>query len=458
MAVHPILCEEGRRHRPEKASMRNALSFLAAVLIMPLGLRAETGSYSDFLYLSDEMVYFADGTVMDGPVRSNGQMRLVSFTPGRENDPWFYSLSTALDSIYTRLPGSPDWYGSILPHPEDSYLWVEPYELMEQGPPWFNLGVDEIPFGPDQVDWQSVRQTAMDYGYYFPPDSLDSGTRIVFDASRITVKETPSSETRTYCTFEVPEPVIWIDNAPGEDIYIRSVPPDSGTMIFVPMTLGCNGDVYLFGDLRYEPDTDGMLGVISSQGDLVIADTPPEDPWNGMFATQTDQDLICSGSFLLAGGELYAQQPWEPYPYSSLSLQGAIQLVSQGITAYVSPSDTTGYIPDHQFDERFFTQAPPFYPGYDTGTGVEDFGGELPEAGLFRAWPNPFGSRLTVCLSSSSAGSHTLMLMDVCGRRVESCPITDSRTLDTSELPPGVYLLVVRAPGGSTEARRVLRL
>jgi len=201
-----------------------------------------------------------------------------------------------------------------------------------------------------------------------------------------------------------------------------------------------------------------MLGVISSQGDLVIADTPPEDPWNGMFATQTDQDLICSGSFLLAGGELYAQQPWEPYPYSSLSFQGAIQLVSQGITAYASPSDTTGYIIDFQFDERFFTQTPPFYPGYDTGTGVEDLEGDRPEAGLFRAWPNPFGSWLAVGLSSASAGSHSLALMDLCGRMVGGGPIADRRTLDTSELPPGVYLVVVRSPDGRTDARRVVRL
>jgi len=429
-----------------------------ALIFAVCGVFAETGSYSDFLYLTDGSAIFMDGSVMDGPVRSNGKMYLISYTPGRDGDPWFYTLSTALDSIYTCLPDYSQCFGSVLPHPEGSYLWVEPYELMEQGPPWFNLGVDEIPFGPDQVDWQSVRQTAMDYGYYFPPDSLDSGTRIVFDASRITLKETPSSETRTYCTFEVPEPVIWIDNAPDEDIYIRSVPSDSGTMIFVPMTLGCNGDVYLFGDLRYEPDTDGMLGVISSQGDLVIADTPPDDPWSGMFATQTDQDLICSGSFLLAGGELYAQQPWEPSPYASLDLMGGIALLSEGVTSFVTPFDTTGYILDFQFDERFFTQSPPFYPGYDTGTGVEDFEVERPEAGLFRAWPNPFESRLVVSLSAASAGSHTLTVMDLCGRRVRSCTITDSRSLDTSELPPGVYLLFVRSTDGRTEARRVVRL
>ncbi|MCD4847002.1 MAG: hypothetical protein K8R76_02290 [Candidatus Aegiribacteria sp.] len=90
---------------------------------------------------------------MNGPFRSNGDLLILSNTPGRDNDPWFYTLTTASDSIYTFLPDTSVMISSILPHPPGTYLWVEPCELMCQGPPWFNLGADTIPFGSDNVNW-----------------------------------------------------------------------------------------------------------------------------------------------------------------------------------------------------------------------------------------------------------------------------------------------------------------
>jgi hypothetical protein len=119
--------------------LRSSIFLLMLLPVMVLPVIADSGSYSDYLLLIDDYSWYYDGSVMNGPVRSNSVLHIRSTTTGRDNDPWFYSLTTALDSIYTVLPDTFVIISSTLPHPPETNLWVEPYELMCEGPPWFNL-------------------------------------------------------------------------------------------------------------------------------------------------------------------------------------------------------------------------------------------------------------------------------------------------------------------------------
>jgi len=57
--------------------------------MMVMTVIADSGSYSDYLFLIDDMGYFRDSTVWNGLVKSNSRLFIRSYTPGRDNDPWF---------------------------------------------------------------------------------------------------------------------------------------------------------------------------------------------------------------------------------------------------------------------------------------------------------------------------------------------------------------------------------
>lgn len=429
---------------------------LAAVLV---GVsNGDTGSWSDYLLFLNTTGtgVFSDGTVMNGPVRSNGPFLLRSLTPGRENDPWFYSLTSAADSIYTTLPDTFLFISSTEPHPEGTYLWVEPYELMSQGPPWFNLGADSIPFGSENVDWQSAHDAALGSGLYI--DGLEPGARVIIEADSIHLKETPDSEVQSYCLSSFSEQVVWIGNGPDEHIFLRSMPPDSGPGITIPMTLGCNGSVYIMGDVLYEPVSGGMLGLIVKNGDVIIADTPEYDPWEGIWAVETEQEMVCSGSILAMDGILYTEFPWEPHPAVDFTIAGGIQMEDYGITAFISGPNTYGYFLQFDFDSRYFTASPPFYPVYDTGTPVSHGPAVFSALPGFRVNGNPFGESLEVELTAPADGPRELLLVDMSGRLVMRSPITDRRTLSTDRLPPGTYVLFLESAEGPGESIKVVKL
>ncbi|MBN2586095.1 MAG: T9SS type A sorting domain-containing protein, partial [Candidatus Fermentibacteraceae bacterium] len=418
-------------------------------------VHAETGSYADYLWLTETCDgFFTDSMVMNGPVRMNTAFFIVSNTPGRDHDPWFYSLTSAGDSIYTFLADTSIVISSTVPHPEGSNLWVEPYEQMVQGPPWFNLGADPIPFGYENVDWQTTRDAAMTLGYYFPPDSLESGTRIILTASRLEIKENPEAEEIRICVFEVPEPVIWIDNAPEDTIYVRSVLPDTGIAVFTPMTIGCNGHLFIMGDIEYEPGYSGMLGLITTSGDMEIADTPLEEPWQGEWKIDTERDMVISGSFLLCDGWFSAENPWEPHPAVDFTIFGGIQMIQEGITGYWTPysGNSWGYFLNFDFDTRFFTQSPPFYPAFDTGTGIGGGPAAPAEDRLLAVMGNPFHGTLDIRLVTTADEPLKLYLLDISGRVVLQSLITDERSLPTEGLPSGTYMLVLESPRGHTES------
>ncbi len=108
-------------------------SYLLILVFMISGCPlAQEGSYSYYCSFSHEPTidgYYSDSLVINGPFRANGPIWLYSKTPGR-------------------LPATE-------PHCGD--LWIEPYEFMVQGPPWFTLGAEPESYkAPTPMAWLSL--------------------------------------------------------------------------------------------------------------------------------------------------------------------------------------------------------------------------------------------------------------------------------------------------------------
>ena len=85
-------------------------------------------------------------------------------------------------------------------------------------------------------------------------------------------------------------------------------------------------------------------------------------------------------------------------------------------------------------------------------SGVETQTAPRQETGL-RVFPNPFQSRVTIRLPDVMSAA-VVTLLNLQGRVVgRARPLTDSFTWDASRLPEGIYLIRVRAPGGTLEKR-----
>ena len=292
---------------------------------------AQEGSYSYYNYFHDEPIltgYFADGHFFGGPFRVNGPILLTSNSPGRDNDPYFYSFTLSSDYYIYGTSSGPH---VSVPHYEN--LWIEPYEMMEQGAPWFNLGADELPFSATEVDWPIVRAAAINYGLFLTNTEVPDGSRILLEDGQLTVKTSESSQPVVYTLSGLSEKVVWIENLSTDKIFIKRHPDSEG--FSEELTIGTLGDIYFTGPLEYNGDTEGMLGLISVYGDGVIADTPYTD-WEAPFQIETEESFVYCASILLLEGILYSENYLEPCPIVDFTLYGGIQMQEEGYTSRVS--------------------------------------------------------------------------------------------------------------------------
>ena len=78
-------------------------------------------------------------------------------------------------------------------------------------------------------------------------------------------------------------------------------------------------------------------------------------------------------------------------------------------------------------------------------TGISEFSNQQ---STFSIYPNPTSSSITVSVSENLLNS-TLILSDITGRKISAVKLeTLNSKLETSNLPKGVYLLIVTAPNG----------
>ncbi|MGM0627232.1 MAG: hypothetical protein ACQETZ_03635 [Candidatus Fermentibacterota bacterium] len=351
--------------------------------------------FACFLDEPDLSGAYADGYRFDGPFFANDPVRVVSNSPGRNNDPWFYSFQLTSD-YYVAGWGSTH---ATTPHPL-SDLYLEPYERMLLGPPYFELGAEPIPFGPSEVKWQAARDAAQSGGIFFDGSlypSLPSGTRMIVGSDSIWAR-TPGGTEYSYFIADtaLAKRVIWVENGPGDQLWIKGDPTAAvidSLGVDSLLTIGCNGDIWFYGPLLYanddmdDPENKCMLGLISIYGDLVMADDPDDNSgidWASPFHIEMGvgtggmggEEITYDAVVMALSGEFKAERYWEPTPMSDFNLVGGYIVNNEGYTT-TSGAGLNSVI---HYDTRLMTMHPPYFP--QTGKWGTVYWKEWPELSL----------------------------------------------------------------------------
>ncbi|MCK4505187.1 MAG: hypothetical protein KAW14_06195 [Candidatus Aegiribacteria sp.] len=316
--------------------------------------------------------WYGDNYRFDGPFHTNTSVNIGSATAGRDCDPWFYSLSI-VENVYYYVQGG---YAATSV-PQVGNLWIEPYEKMLMGEPYFSLGVDPIPFGSGEVMWQSAYNAASAGGLML--NGLDNGTRMILRDSTLLVRETNAGPTVSYDLSTLTNPVVWIDNGATETVYLKGFRTDPLTTgLSIPLTIGSNGHLVMSGSLLYQngdlldPDNDIMLGIIVKDGDFTVAEDPDNPKWAGpaewispwTIDTYHVTRLEFDGVIMVLDGffqcEKLDSHHW-PFPAIDLRIVGGYIINEEGWTTDPTPP-TYGYWSDIVYDPRLMTMHPPFYP------------------------------------------------------------------------------------------------
>lgn len=315
--------------------------------------------------------YYGDSYRFDGPFHTNTSINIGSGSGGRDKDPWFYSLSIVEDVYYYAQGGY-----AATSNPQIGNLWIEPFEKMLMGEPYLSFGVDPIPFGPGEVNWQGAYNAASSGGLVLASGDVPDGTRIILRDSTLIVKQDSTGAEVYYDLGSLTNPVVWIDNLPTHTVYLKgllSVPNTTG--LSIPLTIGVNGNLGMSGSLIYQnrdltdPDNDIMLGIIVKNGNFAVAEDPSwngsgdwDPPWtkDTFNAARLEFDsviMVLEGEFR---NEVYVSSHW-PSPAIDLRIVGGLIINTEGWTT--DPHGATyGYWSDLVYDPRLMSMHPPFYP------------------------------------------------------------------------------------------------
>ena len=353
-----------------------------ATMIMPRNF----GVYATFLNNAGAG-YFGDGYRFDGPFHSNSVVRLSSATVGRDQDPWFYSFATVADHYLYQVPNT--GITEIAYEPHHKNLYVEPYEKMLIGEPFFELGVDEIPFGSSEVGWEGAYNAANSGGLML--SGLADSTRMILLDDTLMVCEFDGGPVVKYCLSDLTNSVVWIDNGPNETVYLKTEEetPFRSHGLDSSLTIGVNGNLSVSGPILYsnidlmDEHNKCMLGLVIKNGDFTIAVDPDMsagidwvDPvWDISTGTK-DYDtgievdaviMVLDGYFQLE--DVSGAHAWYwPHQAVDFEMVGGYIVNVEGTTTWVSGSDTWGYLTFVTYDPRLMTMHPPFFPN----TGIWD--------------------------------------------------------------------------------------
>ncbi len=338
--------------------------------------------------------YYGDGYRFDGPFFGNGPVCLWSSSASSTNDIWFYRFSLASDYYIYGTNGS----GSHQTSPQCSNLTVQPIERMLMGPPYFELGVDPIPFGPDEVNWQDARDAALSGGLYLNSAQVPTGTRMILRGDTLwgdtlLIKTGPTAAVQRIYIGDLSNRVIWIENGASDRIYLKSYPdyspwsdPISPEGITQPLTIGCNGSVYTLGPLQYrdrnilDMDNTTLLGIVIVYGDFVIARDPDlvggTDWSDTLWRIVADNDIEYDCTVMVLNGQFVAQDANYPNPAADFMFVGGYIVNGEGLTTI----GTRGWYTVIYFDSRLMTMHPPFFP--QTGRWDVGYWKEWPELTL----------------------------------------------------------------------------
>ncbi len=339
--------------------------------------------------------YFGDGYRFDGPFHSNSDVQVSSSTAGRDQDPWFYSFATVEDHYLYRVPGTGITEVATTPHHKN--LYMEPYEKMLMGEPFFELGVDSIPFSSSEVSWQGAYNAAVSGGLVL--SSLDNYTRMILLDDTLMVLENQSALVVKYCLSDLANPVVWVDNGVNETVYLKTDEEDPFRShgLDSALTIGINGNLCVSGPILYnnidltDQDNDCMLGIVVKEGNFTIAVDPdmtsdvdewviPSDTTNHRWDIKTcnlnypdgiEVDavvMVLDGYFQLedVSGSHYLY--WS-HPAIDFEIVGGYIVNEEYVTTWdFGAGGTYGYLTFVTYDPRLMSMHPPYFPQ----TGVWD--------------------------------------------------------------------------------------
>lgn len=297
--------------------------------------RAYFPTYANFSMWTrlNGVIYYIPGEVFDGLVHADSQM-------------WFWSNEIFGGAVFSnRVTSLAPNYGGDIGH-------VTFREGFERGVTNGSLA---------EVNFNSLRSRAQSSGLL-----LEGNTRISIEGHRVRITNARRGWNRRRVTLQ-PNQLIYVADATSGSSSTRAgrVELDGGTLDG-RMTIVSDDDVLINNHLRYAQDprdddpqqgifSHDALGLISKDDVWVTQDAPNNLE---IFAA-----IMATGRRPNDDGNFGVLNFQSGGPRGELMIYGSlVQDVRAGVGTFNNWGIVSGYSKNYQFDKRFRTSAPPFYP------------------------------------------------------------------------------------------------
>ncbi len=291
----------------------------------------EEESFCRYLYFTTDEhlwglvpVWFITGDHLRGPLHTNTHYHI-------SGDPIFDGLAKSHDNWVEYLHGGP---------PLDN--------------PQFNggllLGVPTIDL---PTDASSIKTAALSGGLY-----LKGKTLVVFNNDGTL---TITNNNKGWYQKVVSPPsnrVIYIEDG---NVYVRGVVKGN-------FTVGTNKNIIITDNIVYAedprttPTSTDMLGLVAEQNVIVSTD---DDDGSQIYDQACPYDLEIDASIMALGDSFVVENWWSCSPLGTLTLFGGVIQKYRGPVGTFDPitnQKLSGYTKDYQYDERFESSHPPYFP------------------------------------------------------------------------------------------------
>ena len=295
-------------------------------------------SFSKYAFFSivESNVYWITGDTMWGPYHTESKMS---------------------------ISGSPVFYGKVT-----TKLGTNPKLPSKNAKPYFYGGY-ESGVSISLPNNLSTLQSVSGAGKVFSnPGSGSYDVYLTFnnDGTVTYIDNTMSSDTTVALSTLAPNGVIYVNKG---NVHVSGVVNGKATVVADGSSGGGYGNVYIDGNITYADDpqngpSNDMLGLVANNNVTVVQTSPP------MHDVYIDAAIFArTGSFSYQGwNDASAGALGSIYLYGSITnyQRGAVGQFDQS-----TGSLSSGYLKSYKYDDRFSTEAPPYFP---TATGFEIVG------------------------------------------------------------------------------------